>query len=83
MKKIKISGVDLTSDQLPALLEDLDLFPLLAKRLIERINCNNIRPTDEEQYQNLQLFLSSEKINSESELNQWLTKNNIDEKSLA
>ena len=60
MKKIKISGVDLTSDQLPALLEDLDLFPLLAKRLIERINCN-IRPTDEEQYRNLQLF-SSEKL---------------------
>ena len=29
------------------------------------------------------MFLSSEKINSESELNQWLTKNNIDEKSLS
>ena len=42
MKKIKISGVDLTSDQLPALLEDLDLFPLLAKRLIERINATTL-----------------------------------------
>ena len=83
MKKIKISGIEIMSNQLPALLEDLDLFPLLTRRLIERLNCSNIRPTEEEQYQNLQLFLASEKIYSESDLNKWLEINNISEKDLS
>ena len=83
MKKIKIADIEITSDQLPYVLQDLDLFPLLTKRLIERLNCSNIRPSDEEQYQNLQLFLSREKIYSDSDLNKWLEINNISEKELS
>ena len=83
MKKIKITDIEITSDQLPYVLQDLDLFPLLTKRLIERLNCSNIRPSDEEQYQNLQLFLSREKIYSDSDLNKWLEINNISEKELS
>ena len=50
------------SNQLPDLLEDLDIFTLLTMRLIESLNCSNIRPTEEEQYQNLQYFLQAKNI---------------------
>ena len=80
---MKISGFDITSDQLPSLLEELDLLALFVRRLIERSNSASIRPSDQEQYNNLQLFLKNEHITSQEDLIDWLNKNQIDEKSLS
>ena len=83
MKQMKIKGINISSDQLPSLLDELDLLPLFARRLIERTNSANIQPSEEEQYNNLQLFMKNEKINAQEDLNNWLTKNQIDEKTLS
>ena len=80
---MKISGFDISSDQLPSLLEELDLLALFVRRLIERSNSASIRPSDQEQYNNLQLFLKNEHITSQEDLIDWLNKNQIDEKSLS
>ena len=83
MNQMKIKGIDIPSDQLPTLLDELDLLPLFARRLIERINSANIHPSEEEQFNNLQSFMKNEKINTNDDLEKWLTDNKIDEKTLS
>ena len=74
---MKISGFDIPSDQLPSLLEELDLLALFVRRLIERSNSSSIRPSDQEQYSNLQLFLKNEQITSQEDLVDWLIKTRL------
>ena len=80
---MKINELNIPSDQLPSLLEELDLLPLFVRRLIERSNSARIHPSDEEQYANLQIFMKNERIKSQEDLENWLDINQIDEKSLS
>ena len=82
-KKIKIKDINITSDQLPSVLDELGLMPLFIRSFIERINCSEIKPSDEDQYNNLQLFMRKERIGSQEELEHWLKINRVDEKSLS
>ena len=83
VKKISIRGIDISSDELLCVIEELGIIPLFLRRLIERIDSDDIKPSDQEQYDNLQLFMKKERIGSPEELEHWLDKNHIDEKSLS
>ena len=83
MNHLIIYGISIPIDALPSLLDDLDLLPLLARRLIERKSCKDIQPTDQEQFTNLQQFLKKNSIGDQKELENWLLKNNLDEKVLS
>ena len=74
-----LSGQVIDLEKLPELIGELDLFPLLVRRLIEKQSTSNIAPTKEEQTKYYQQFLKRNRIVNAEALQAWLRVEGITE----
>ena len=72
-----------TPEKLPALLQDLELFPLLIRRYLERTNCKEYNPTENEQIVFQKQFLARERITDQRGLSKWLERQAISESQMS
>ena len=70
-------------DQLPALVVDLNLMPLLVRRYLERINGDQFNPSQEEQVAFQKKFLARERITDQESLLKWLERQGISEPEMS
>ena len=78
-----ISGQVIDKERLPELIGELDLFPLLVRRLIERQSVLNVIPSNEEQITYYQKFLKSNRITNAEALQLWLQVEGISEQVMS
>ena len=78
-----ISGQVIDKERLPQLIGELDLFPLLVRRLIERQSVLKVIPTNEEQITYYQKFLKSNRITNAEALQIWLSVEGISEQVMS
>lgn len=78
-----IAGTSVELEQLPALLAELDLLPLLVRRFIERTSGLPFVPTREEQIAFQQAFLARERISDQASLATWLQAHAISEPQMS
>lgn len=78
-----LAGTPIPLDQLPALLQELDLMPLLLRRHIERCNAAGLIPTHEQQVAFQQAFLARERITDQASLSAWLQRQAISEPQMS
>ena len=77
-----LSGQVIDLEKLPELIGELDLFPLLVRRLIEKQSTSNIAPTKEEQTKYYQQFLKGNRIVNAEALQAWLRVEGITEHAM-
>lgn len=82
-KKLKLGERTYGSDEVIDLICRLDLLPVVIRKHAERLFCEEIKPSEEEQIKYQQEFLSSQKIRLPADLNAWLEKNSITERELS
>ena len=82
-KNLKLGERTYGSDEVIDLICRLDLLPVVIRKHAERLLCEEIKPSEEEQIKYQQAFLSSQKIRLPAELNAWLEKNSITERELS
>lgn len=80
---IVLAGDSVALEQLPSLLVELDLMPLLLRRHIERRHSSSYIPTREQQVEFQQAFLSREQITDQGSLNAWLQRQGISEPQMS
>jgi hypothetical protein len=80
---LQVGGHVYTLEQVPALLEDLDLIPLLLRRLVERQVSVAFQPTREQQVGFQQQFLRREQISDQASLAAWLSRNGLREEQMS
>lgn len=73
----------LTPERLPRLLQELELFPLLIRRFLERQHGNQLSPTEEEQIAFQKQFLARERITNQTTLSSWLERQGISESQMS
>lgn len=78
-----LAGTTVSLEQLPALLDELDLWPLLLRRHLERIQSGDYCPTRDEQIAFQQAFVSRERITDLTSLNSWLQSQGISEQQMS
>ena len=78
-----LSGQVIDLEKLPELIGELDLFPLLVRRLIEKQSTSNIAPTKEEQTKYYQQFLKRNRIVNAEALQAWLRVEGITEQAMS
>ena len=78
-----LSGQVIDLEKLPELIGELDLFPLLVRRLIEKQSTSNIAPTREEQTKYYQQFLKGNRIVNAEALQAWLRVEGITEQAMS
>ena len=78
-----LSGQVIDLEKLPELIGELDLFPLLVRRLIEKQSTSNISPTKEEQTKYYQKFLKGNRIVNAEALQTWLRVEGITEQAMS
>ena len=78
-----LAGTPVPLEQLPALLAELDLLPLLLRRHIERTSSSSFVPTYDEQIAFQQLFLAREHISDQTSLAEWLQRHGISEPQMS
>ena len=78
-----LSGQVIDLEKLPELIGELDLFPLLVRRLIEKQSTSNIAPTKEEQTKYYQQFLKGNRIVNAEALQTWLRVEGITEQAMS
>ena len=78
-----LAGTLVSLEQLPALLQELDLWPLFLRRHLERIQTGDYCPTREEQIAFQQAFVSRERITDLTSLNAWLQSQGISEQQMS
>jgi len=76
-------SLNILCNQIPSLLDELDLLPSLARKLIEKDHSSSILLTEEEQINNLQRFLRRENIENQMDLEKWLAQKNTTEVALS
>ena len=76
-------AANFTAEKLPALLQDLELFPLLIRRYLERTNGNQYNPTEDEQIAFQKQFLARERITNQTGLSAWLERQGISESQMS
>ena len=69
--------------ELPALLADLDLMPLLVRRYLERRCGNQFNPNHDEQADFMRAFLAREGIIDQASLASWLQRQGISESQMS
>ena len=69
--------------ELPALLADLDLIPLLVRRYLERSCGNQFNPSHDEQADFMRAFLARECIIDQASLASWLQRQGISEPQMS
>ena len=82
MTILNLAGTNIEVSELPKILGDLDLYPILLRRHIERLNCLKFIPSQEQQVNYFKQFLSRERISDKDSLLNWLHLNNISESKL-
>lgn len=75
--------LNLPRDQLISLLRDLELYPLLIRRFLERSNSSSFKPSPEEQVAFQKAFLAREQIRDQGDLLSWLDGHGISETQLS
>lgn len=75
--------LNLSRDQLISLLRDLELYPLLIRRFLERSNSSSFKPSPEEQVAFQKAFLAREQIRDQGDLLSWLDGHGISETQLS
>lgn len=80
---LDLAGTPISLEQLPALLIELELWPLLLRRHLERIQAVGYSPTREEQIAFQQSFLAQERIADLDSLNAWLQRQGISEQQMS
>lgn len=75
--------LNLSRDQLISLLRDLELYPLLIRRFLERSNSSSFKPSPEEQVAFQKAFLVREQIRDQGDLLSWLDGHGISETQLS
>jgi hypothetical protein len=78
-----LAGTSVPLEQLPALLLELDLMPLLLRRHIERSQSAGFIPTREQQVEFQQAFLARERITDQASLGAWLQRQGISEPQMS
>ena len=82
-KEFSLPGRVVAADELPELLAELDLMPLLLRRYIERINGNQFNPSHDEQVAFQKTFLARERITDQASLLAWLQRQGITEPQMS
>ncbi|MEB3355095.1 MAG: peptidylprolyl isomerase [Cyanobacteriota bacterium] len=80
---LDLAGTPVSLDQLPALLAELDLLPLLLRRHLERSHSSAYLPTRDEQIAFQQTFLARERISDQASLTSWLQRQGISEPQMS
>jgi hypothetical protein len=80
---LQVGGHVYTLEQVPALLEDLDLIPLLLRRLVERQVSVAYQPTRDQQVDFQQQFLQRERITDQASLAAWLQRQGLHEDQMS
>ncbi len=80
---INLAGTTVYLEQLPALLAELDLMPLLLRRHIERQSTAAIEPDRNQQIEYQKAFLAAERIRDKASLESWLLKQQISEQQMS
>jgi len=81
--KLSFPGRILSAEELPALLTELNLMPLLLRRYLERVNGNQFNPSHEEQIAFQKTFLARERITDQASLLAWLQRQGITEPQMS
>ena len=80
---LNLPGRSFKLEELPQLLNELDLIPLLIRRYIENDAALKFNPNEHEQVEFQKKFLAKAGIDSQQELYRWLQANGISEKKLS
>lgn len=80
---LDLAGTCVPLEQLPALLGELELWPLLLRRHFERIKSADFIPSPDQQVAFQQAFLSRERITDLTSLNSWLQRQGISEQQMS
>ncbi|MCP9854170.1 peptidylprolyl isomerase [Synechococcus sp. HJ21-Hayes] len=80
---LNLAGTSIPLSDLPAVLADLDLLPLLLRRHIERSQSSSFSPTREEQIAFQQAFIARERITDQAGLASWLELHGISEPQMS
>lgn len=78
-----LAGTPISLSDLPSLLIELDLLPLLLRRHIERSQSSAFTPSREEQIAFQQAFIARERISDQASLAAWLQKQGISEAQMS
>ena len=81
--ELSLPGRVVAVDELPGLLADLDLMPLLLRRYLERVNGNQFNPSHDEQVAFQKTFLDRERITDQASLKAWLERQGISEPQMS
>jgi len=76
---LNLAGTSIALEDLPALLAELDLLPLLLRRHIERSQGSTFNPTSQEQISFQKGFIARERITDQASLAAWLESQGISE----
>ena len=80
---LNLPGRSFKLEELPQLLNELDLIPLLIRRYIENDAALKFNPNEHEQIEFQKKFLAKSGIDSQQDLYRWLKANGISEKKLS
>ena len=78
-----VCGQVIDKERLPELIGELDLFPLLVRKVIERQSVLKVIPSNEEQIAYYQKFLKSNRITNAEALQLWLQVEGISEQVMS
>ena len=81
--ELSLPGRVVAVDELPGLMADLDLMPLLLRRYLERVNGNQFNPSHDEQVAFQKTFLDRERITDQASLKAWLERQGISEPQMS
>ena len=81
--ELSLPGRVVAVDELPGLMADLDLMPLLLRRYLERVNGNQFNPSHDEQVAFQKAFLARERITDQASLKAWLERQGISEPQMS
>ena len=80
---LEFKDLKINEKQIPILLDRFNLLPNLIRSIIENKSIEHLNPTDKEQLDFQLNFLSKTGINDKKSLENWLSKNGLDEKRLS
>ena len=80
---LEFKDLKINEKQIPILLDRFNLLPNLIRSIIENKSIEHLNPTDREQLDFQLNFLSKTGINDKKSLENWLSKNGLDEKRLS
>lgn len=80
---VDLAGTLVPLDELPAMLVELDLMPLLLRRHLERLHSSPFQPSRDDQIAFQRSFLAQERISDQASLQAWLQRQGITEAQMS